>query len=107
MRDLHPDPAPPVSTSDEELCHVPDILFNGDFRPSLHQNETRQVAVNLDEKRIAVRLYPVEREMLVTESPIRAKLHVRELAEIVCIQLKQMSQYRLLLRCGRDDFDRQ
>jgi hypothetical protein len=25
----------------------------------------------------------------------------------VCIQLKQMSQYRLLLRCGRDDFDRQ
>src|SRR5262249_19447890 len=105
MRRFHSETASPVSTNNKELCHVPDILITRDLRASHHQNKTRQFAVNPDKERAPVRLFPIQRKILVPKTAISAELHVMELAEIVRVQLEKISQDWLLLRLSGNNFD--
>jgi hypothetical protein len=61
--------------------------------------------VHPDEKWMAVWLAPIKRKARVIESAIRPNLWIVKLAEIVCGQLKRISQDRLLFRRGGDNFD--
>jgi hypothetical protein len=46
---------------------------------------------------MSVRLAPVEGKALVSKPAIRSKIQILELTEVVPVQLKQVSQDRLLL----------
>src|SRR5262245_2880223 len=59
MRYFHAETTSPISTNNEELCHVPDILITRDLRLPLHQYKTRYFAIYLDKIRMSVRLFPV------------------------------------------------
>ena len=54
---------------------------------------------------MSVRLAPVKAKALVSKPAIRSKIQILELAEVVPIQLKQVSQDRLLLWSSGDNFD--
>jgi len=102
---LGSNPATPVSTKNKKLCHVPDSLIARDFRPSLHQYQASQLAFHPDKKRVPARVAPIKRKVPIAEPSIRSDLYIVEFAEVVRIQLKQISQDRLLFRSGGNDLD--
>ena len=52
---------------------------------------------------MSIGLTPIKRKAPVAESTICAQIDVVEFTEIVCIQLKEISQDRLLLRRGGEN----
>ena len=56
---------------------------------------------------MSVRLASMQRKRLVAESAIRSDIQIVKLAEIMCIQFKQVSQDRLVLAQGEIEVDTQ
>jgi hypothetical protein len=102
---LSADSTPPVSAKNEELSHIPDSQIAGDFRASLHENQSCQVASHFYEKRISARLAPIKWKRRVAKPAGCPYLERVEFTEIVCIQLQEILDRRLLFRCGWDHFD--
>jgi hypothetical protein len=50
-------------------------------------------------------LAPIEWKVLVAESTIWSQLNLVKLAEVVRVQLKQIGEDSLLLRCGGNEFN--
>src|ERR1017187_3381071 len=105
VRNVSSNSTPPVSAKNKKLRHIPDILIARYVRPSLQRDQACQFALHPDQNRMSARLTPIKRKVLVAEPPVRPNLHITEFAEVVCVQLKQVSQDRLLLGRGRNDFD--
>lgn len=99
-----PNSLPPIATDDKEFRHVPDISITGNVRAFLDQNETRELAIHPDQKRMPGRIAPVKRKVGVIVSAIRAELYIQEIGEVVYVQLKQIRENRLFPRQGCDNF---
>src|ERR1700722_7454289 len=105
MGNVSPDSAAAVAAGDEELGHIPGNFVASEFGPSLHQDESRQVAVDLHQKRMARGIGPVKREGNVAELAVGSEIEVVELAEIVGIELEEVCQDGLLVDSGGDEFE--
>jgi hypothetical protein len=64
-----------------------------------------QSARHCGQKRMSVRLAPVKGKALVSKPAIRSKIQILEFTEVVPVQLKQVSQDRLLLWSSGGNFD--
>src|SRR5262249_35583322 len=87
-RRARPDPTASIASEHEELGHVPDVRIAAPLRSALDEDDPRQRAVDLDEKRVPVRAAPVEREALVTEPAVVTELELDVLAEVMRIELE-------------------
>ena len=54
---------------------------------------------------MTVRITPIKGKGPITEPAIRSQIEITQFAEIVYVQLKQVTQDRFLLRCSGDDFN--
>jgi hypothetical protein len=105
MRRSSSNAASPASTQNEKLRHIPNHAVARDSRPSLDKNQPGQFAIHPDKKRMPVRLRPIKRKGPVAEPAILSDIQTVEFAKIVCVQLNQVRQDRLLLRRGGDNFE--
>jgi len=83
-----------ATTENKEFRHVPNVLTIRNFRTLLHQSEPCKLAIEPDEERISIWFTPVQWKMIVTEPTVRAYVQRLKFAEVVCIQLKQISKER-------------
>jgi hypothetical protein len=97
VRNLHTDSKTAIRSRDKKLGYVPHaVLF------SLHKNESSQLAVHRYEKRMVRRVAPVQRKRLVLKAAVCAEFQIVKFAEVVCIQLEQIRDDRLLLGRSRE-----
>src|SRR5436305_2068331 len=80
-------------------------LVTGDFRSAFYQNQSSKFAVQANEKRVSVGISPIERELGISKPAVVAEFDVVEVAEIVCVEFKQVRQDRGLRGGRRDEFD--
>jgi hypothetical protein len=70
----------------------------------LDKSKACPMPVSFQQKWVAIRIAPAQCEAFVLEAAILIKLEINELAEIMDIQLKEISQNRLLLRTSGNNF---
>lgn len=92
------DAPPAATTNNKEFGDIPDCGVTGNFRALLYEHKASWFAIQLDQKRVPVRLAPIERKVLVAESTVDAELYVVEFAEIVSIQFEQVCECGLVFR---------
>ena len=97
VRHLLSNAEPAIAAKDEEFRHIPNTLIARHLRSPAHKDKAGPMTINHSEKWMPIGFFPVQGKMRVPKTPICAKFQTKELAEIMCIQLKQISQYRLLL----------
>ncbi len=85
------------TTENKEFRHIPNRLIIGDLRTPPHQSEPCKFAIEPDEERMSIGFGPVQWKCLVTEPTVGAYVQRLKLAEIVCIQFKQIGKDRRLL----------
>ena len=73
-------------------------------RPSLYQGERCEPPIHPDKQRVAAWLMPVKRKIRVAESSVRTQFHLSKLAEVMCVQLKQVGEDEAVARGGRGKF---
>ena len=83
-----------ASAENEEFRHIPDCRIVSNLRSSRHQSQPRWSAVDPDKERMPVGFAPIQRKRLITEFAVRPDSQGVKLAEIMCIQFKQVSQDR-------------
>ena len=105
MRRLSSNATSPASSNNKKFCHIPDRVIARHFRPSFDKGQPRQLAIHPDQERMSVGLRPIERKGPVAKSAILPYIQIAEFAKIVCVQLKQVRQDRLLLRRRRDNLE--
>jgi hypothetical protein len=93
-----PDSTLSVSAKDEELSNIPGVRIPADLGSSLHENQARQLFIDLHKKRMPPGFAPIKWKTSVAKPAIRPYLDIAELTEIVRVQLKQIGQDRLLFR---------
>jgi hypothetical protein len=104
MRDASSNSPPRVSANNKELRHIPDNFISHSSDP-LFTNTNCQSARHCDQKRMSVRLARVKGKALVSKPAIRSKIQILEFTEVLPVQLKQVSQDRLLLWSSGGTFD--
>jgi hypothetical protein len=98
---LRSDTAPAISAENKELSHIPDVLVARDAVPLSDKDETCQLAIDLQEERVAIRLDPVERKVAVAEPAVWSDVQIDPIGELVDIKLKEICEDRLMIpRCG-------
>jgi hypothetical protein len=105
VRYIRSNPASPVSSEDKKFGHIPNGLIVRNILSSPNENQPYKFSIHPDKKRTPVRVTPIKRKVSVAKSAIRPHLTVVELAEIVNIQLKQVSEDWLMIAFGGDQLN--
>jgi hypothetical protein len=92
----------PRTTKTSAISQTISFLYSSD---PLFTKTNCQSARQCDQKRMSVRLAPVKGKALVSKPAIRSKIQILEFTEVVPVQLKQVSQDRLLLWSSGGNFD--
>ena len=88
VRDFASNSTTPIATKDKEFRHIPHRSTAGDLRPSLYQGESNEPSIHSDKQRVTAWLTPVERQLRVAESSVRAQFRLSKLTEVMYVQLK-------------------
>ncbi len=88
---------PAVSAKDKELGHIPNTVG------AIYEDEAGQFPVELNQERMPVGIGPIEGKRRIGEAPVVANLDGVELAEVVDVEIEEISENRLAVgRCWKD-----
>src|SRR5262245_25536487 len=86
---------PPIAAQDEELRDVEIVGIRSRRRSPGDEREARDLAAARDEKcGASIRLRPVARQLLVSESSIGTEPYAKDLAHVMDVELEQIGQER-------------
>src|ERR1700758_1392298 len=69
----------------------------------LDERQAGNLVINLQKKGVAVGICPIERDVGVSESAVRAQMQSMELAEVVKIELEQIGEDWCVVGCGGNE----